>query len=79
MIFLYVSKPFDTFWHLNPFLFDHENSKVHRDCPGKWYELKLQLHIHQAVDKGMQVVMDKERKKWRANIRITVKLMSSFF
>jgi len=42
-------------------LFDHENYKVHRVCLGKWYELKLQLHIHQEVDKGMQVVMDKEQ------------------
>jgi len=66
--FLIVSKPFNTFWHLNPCLFDHENSKVHRHCLDKWYELTLRLHIHQTVDKRIQDIIDKERKKWRAII-----------
>ena len=57
---LFVCKPFNTFWHLNPCLFDHENSKVHRDCLNKWYELTLRLHNHQAVGKGIQDIMDKE-------------------
>jgi len=52
-------------------LFDHENSKVNRDCLEfvKWYELTLRLHIHQTIDKGIQDIMDKERKKWRVIIR----------
>jgi len=69
---LFVCKPFNTFCHLNPRLFDHENSKVHRDCLNKWYELTLRLHIHQTVGKGIQDIMDKERKKWRAISRITI-------
>jgi len=60
------------FWHLNPRLFDHENSKVHRDCLNKWYELTLRLHNHQVIGKGIQDTMDKERKKWRAISRIII-------
>jgi len=30
------------------------------------------LHIHQTVDKGIQDIMDKERKKWRIIIRIII-------
>jgi len=69
---LFLCKPFNTFWHLNPRLFDHENSKVHRDCLNKWYGLTLRLHNHQAVGKGIQDIMDKERKKWRAISRIII-------
>ena len=74
--FLFVSKPFNTFWHLNPCLFDHEDSKVHRLYFDKWYELTLRLHIHQTIDKGIHDIMDKERKKWRVIIR---KIMGVIF
>ena len=63
---------FNTFWHSNPCLFDHENSNVHRDSLDKWYELTLRLHIHQTVDKEIEDITDKERKKRRAVIRIII-------
>jgi len=56
-------------------LFDHENSKVHRECFNKGYELALRLHIHQTVDEGIQRMMDKERKKWRAIIRTIIDII----
>jgi len=69
---LFVSKPFNASWRLNPCLFDHENSEVHRECLNKWYEPTLRLHIHQTVDKRIQDTMDKEGKKWRAIIHIII-------
>ena len=30
--FQFVSKPFINFWHLNPCIFNHENSKIHKQC-----------------------------------------------
>ena len=53
-------------------MFDHENSKVYRDCLNKWYELTLRLHNHQTVGKEIQDIVDKERKKWRAISRIII-------
>jgi len=36
------------------------------------YELTLRRHIHQTGDEGIQDIMDKERKKWRAIIHIII-------
>ena len=29
---LFVTKCFNYFWHLNPRIFEHENSKIHKEC-----------------------------------------------
>ena len=62
---LFVSKPFVNFWHLNPCIFYHENSKVHKKCFDEWQELALRLQFHQTIDKEMQDLMHKEKDKWR--------------
>ena len=55
----FVSKPFVNFWHLNPCIFNHENSKIHKQCFDKWKELAL----HQTIDKEMQDLMAKKKNK----------------
>ena len=58
----FVFKPFVNFWHLDPCISSHENSKVHKQCFGKWNELALRLQVHQTIDKEMQNLMNKEKK-----------------
>ena len=38
---LFVTKRFNNFWHLNPFIFEHENSEIHKECIEKWKELAM--------------------------------------
>ena len=59
----FVSIPFVNFCHLNPCIFNHENSKIHKQCFDKWKELALRLQLHQTIDKEMQDFMDKEKNK----------------
>ena len=35
----FVFKTFVNFWHLNPCISSHENSKVHKQCFNKWNKL----------------------------------------
>ena len=60
----FVSKPFVNFWHLNPCIFNHENSKIHQQCFDKWKELSLRLQLYQTIDKEMQNLMGKQKDKW---------------
>ena len=63
----FVFKPFVKFWHLNPGISSHENSKVHKQCFDKWNELALRLQV-QTIDKEMQNLMNKEKKKMQRNL-----------
>ena len=56
-----VFKPFVNFWHLNPCISCHENSKVHKQCFDRWNELALRLQVHQTMDKEMQNLINKEK------------------
>ena len=58
----FVSKPFVNFWHLNSCIFNHENSKIHKQCFDKSKKLALKLKLHQTIDKEIQDLMDKEKK-----------------
>ena len=40
---LFVTKCFNNFWHLNPRIFEHENSKIHKECIEKWKERAMRL------------------------------------
>ena len=71
----FVSKPFINFWHRNPCVFNHENSKIHKQCFDKWKELALSLELHQTIDKKMQDLMDKEKNKWREILRSVVEVI----
>ena len=68
-----MSKPFVNFWHLNPCIFNHENSKIHKQCFDKWKELALRLQLHQTINKEMQDPMDKEKNKWGEILHSVVK------
>ena len=71
----FVSKPFVNFWHLNPCIFDHENSKIHKQCFEKWKELSLILQFHQTIDKEMQDLMIKKKNKWRKILHSLVEVI----
>ena len=58
----FVFKSFVNFWHLNPCIFNHKNSKIHKQCFDKWKELALRLQLHQTINKEMQDLMGKEKK-----------------
>ena len=60
---LFITKYFYNFWHLNPRIFKHENSEIHKDCVEKWKELAMRLQLQQTIDKNMQKHIDEERKK----------------
>ena len=65
MILNSFPNPLLYFCHLNPCIFNHENSKIHKQCFNKWEEFALRLQLHQAIEKEMQDLMDKEKNKWR--------------
>ena len=67
-----VTKCFNNFWHLNPRIFEHENSKIHKECIEKWKELAMRLQLQQTIDKNMQKQIDQERKKWKAILKSVV-------
>ena len=69
---LFVTKCFNNFWHLNPRIFEHENSKIHKECIEKWKELAMRLKLQQTIDKNMQKQIDQERKKRKAILEIVV-------
>ena len=69
---LFVTKYFNNFWHLNPRIFEHENSKIHKECIEKWKELAMRLQLQQTIDKNMQKQIDQERKKWKAILESVV-------
>ena len=71
----FVFKPFVNFWHLNSCIFNHENSKIHKQCFDKWKELALRLQLHQTIDKEMQDLMDKEKNKWREILHSVVEVI----
>ena len=68
----FVFKPFVNFWHLNPCIFSHENSKVHKQCFDKWNELALRLQVHQTIDKEMQNLMNEEKNRWKEILQSVV-------
>ena len=53
----FVSNPFVNFWHLNRCIFNHENSKIHKQCFDKWKDLALRLQLLQTIDKEIQDLM----------------------
>ena len=66
----FVSKPFVNFWHLNQCIFNHKNSKIHKQLGfDKWKELVLRLQLHQTINKihqtilHLQNLMDNEKNK----------------
>ena len=59
----FVSKLLVNFWHLNPCIFNHKNSKIHKQCFDKWKELARRLQLHQTIDKEMQDLKDKKKNK----------------
>ena len=63
--FPFVCKPFVNFWHINPCIFSHENSKVHKQCLDKWNELSLRLQVYQTIDREMQDLMNKKKNRRR--------------
>ena len=67
----FVSKPFINFWHLNPCIFNHKNSKIHKQCFDKWKELALL----QTIGKEMQDLMNKEKNKWREILHSVVEVI----
>ena len=69
---LLVTKCFNNFWHLNPRIFEHENSKIYKECIEKWKELAMRLQLQQTIDKNMQKQIDQERKKWKAILKSVV-------
>ena len=71
----FVSTPFVNFCHLNPCIFNHKNSKIHKQCFDKWKELALRLQLHQTIDKEMQDFMDKEKNKWRKILHSAVEVI----
>ena len=71
----FVSKPFVNFWHLNPCIFNHENSKIHKQCFDKWKEIALKFQLHQTIDKEMQDLIDKEKNKWREILHSVVEVI----
>ena len=71
----FVSKPFVNFWHQNPCIFYHEDSKTHEQCFDKWKELALRFQLHQTIDKEMQDRIDKEKHEWREILHSVVKVI----
>ena len=71
----FVSKPFINFWHQSPCIFNHENSKIHKQYFDKWKELVLRFQLHQTIDKEMQGLMDKEKHKWREILHSVVEVI----
>ena len=71
----FVSTPFVNFCHLNSCIFNHENSKIHKQCFDKWKELALRLQLCQTIDKEMQDLMDKEKNKWRETLHSVVEVI----
>ena len=69
---LFVTKCFNKGWHLNPRIFEHEHSEIHKECIEKWKEFAMRLQLQQTVDKNMQKHIDKERKKWKAILESVV-------
>ena len=63
---LFVTKCFNNFWHLNPRVIEHENSKIHKECIEKLKELAMRLQLQRTIDNSMQKHIDEERKKWKA-------------
>ena len=61
----FTSKCFDNFWHLNPCLFQHEDSKTHRDCMDKWKELLMRVGKKETIDKHLLAEIDAETDKWK--------------
>ena len=72
---LFVTKCFNNFWHLNPRIFEHENSKIHKECIEKWKDLAMRLQLQQTIDKNMQKHIDEERKKWKAILESVVDVL----
>ena len=68
----FVFKPFVNFWHLNPCISSHKNSKVHKQCFDKWNEFALRLQVYQTIDKEMQNFMNKEKNRWREILQSVV-------
>ena len=69
---LFVTKCLNNFWHLNPRVFEHENSEIHKECIEKWKELAMRLQLQQTIDKNMQKHIGEERKKWKAILESVV-------
>ena len=71
----FVSTPFVNFCHLTPCIFNHENSKIHKQCFDKWKELALRLQLHQTINKEMRDLMDKEKNKCREILHSVVEVI----
>ena len=61
----FVTKPFCHFWHLNPCLANHENSKMHTECFFKWSDLAVRLEINLTINNKINQAVNKERRKWK--------------
>ena len=69
---LFVTKFFNNFWHLNPRIFEHENSEIYKECIKKWKEFAIRLQLQQTINKNMQKHIDDERKKLKAILESVV-------
>ena len=69
---LFFTKYFNNFWYLNPRIFEHKNSEIHKECKEKWKELAMRLQFQQTIDKNTQKYIDEERKKWKAILESVV-------
>ena len=59
----FVFKPFVNYWHLNPCIYNHENSKVHKQCFDQWNELALRLQLHQTIDEEILNLVNEKKNR----------------
>ena len=68
----FVFKPFVNYWHLNPCIYNHENSKVHKQCFDQWNELALRLQLHQTIDEEILNLVNEEKNRWKEILKSVV-------
>ncbi|XP_069582652.1 zinc finger MYM-type protein 1-like [Ranitomeya imitator] len=56
---------FNTWWKLNPKVYNHESSVAHVECFTKWKELEIGLQRGVTIDKKVQEEVENNVKKWR--------------
>lgn len=68
-------KGFDDWRHLSPRIPDHENSLFHKDNFIKWRTLEKNFRSKSCIDESLQVMIDKEKEKWRHILKVNISVI----
>ncbi|XP_049807017.1 zinc finger MYM-type protein 5-like [Schistocerca nitens] len=66
------NKGFSDWKHLNPLIYNHENSSSHRLCCMQWKDLQNRLKQKKTVDDEIQESIQKEVEKWRNILKVVI-------